>query len=453
MMQDRMQRILVIGFVLLFFLYLFGPLLVMGITAFNTSSFPRVSPWDCFSVEWFNVLGQDLRLMVGLRNSIFIGFGVVALSVPIGLAGALMLMQVNPRLRPWYYTTVISPILVPGVVLGISTLLFWDRIGLMLGFDTESIFYNGIFLTIIGQSTFISAYTMLIFIARLQRFDPLLVEAAMDLGATHVQTFRKITLPFLKPAIGSAAVLAFLASFENYNTTVFTIVSESTLTTVLASKVRYGIDPSISALAVMIVFLTLVGAIFYEIAQRRETRRQKRAAAVARGEITKTTRKEKSFFAEPAFLMSTLVIVAGLGIVYFSGTVGVDECKAAVKEQKRVEVQRRVDKMQKQQMFKSAVEQQAEEARARGTEGYEGIFAPDNLQEQVTAGDAAQEDASAKGTEGYQSIFAPTNLEGQTGQEDESGQNSESQAKGTEQFESIFAPSNLQGQTGTENNN
>ena len=453
MMQDRMQRILVIGFVLLFFLYLFGPLLVMGITAFNTSAFPRVSPWDCFSVEWFDVLGQDTRLMVGLRNSIFIGFGVVALAVPIGLAGALMLMQVNPRLRPWYYTTVISPILVPGVVLGISTLLFWDRIGLMLGFDTESIFYNGIFLTIIGQSTFISAYTMLIFIARLQRFDPLLVEAAMDLGATHVQTFRKITLPFLKPAVGSAAVLAFLASFENYNTTVFTIVSESTLTTVLASKVRYGIDPSISALAVMIVFLTLVGAIFYEISQRRENRRQKRAAAVARGEITKSTRKEKSFFAEPAFLMSTLVIVAGLGIVYFGGTVGVDECKAAVKEQKRVEVQRRVDKMQKQQMFKSAVEQQAEEARARGTEGYEGIFAPDSLQEHITTDDAAQEDDSAKGTEGYQSIFAPTNLEGQTGQGDQSGQNGEPQAKGTEQFESIFAPSNLQGQTGTENDN
>ena len=59
-------------------------------------------------------------------------------------------------------------------------------------------------------------------------------EAALDLGATHVQAFRKVLLPFLKPAIGSAAVLAFLASFENYNTTVFTIVSESTLTTVLA---------------------------------------------------------------------------------------------------------------------------------------------------------------------------------------------------------------------------
>lgn len=447
MMQERVQRIVVLAFVLLFFLYLFGPLIVMGVTAFNTSSFPRVSPWDCFSVEWFNILAQDTRLIVGLRNSVLIGLGVVLLAVPIGLAGALMLMQISARVRPWYYTIVISPILVPGVVLGISTLLFWDRIGVMLGFSAESIFYNGIFLTIVGQATFISAYAMLIFIARLQRFDPVLEEAALDLGATHVQTFRKVLLPFLKPAIGSAAVLAFLASFENYNTTIFTIVSESTLTTVLASKVRYGIDPSISALAVLIVFLTLVGAVAYEISQRREGRRQKRAAAVARGEITEAARvksKERSFFAEPAFIMSALIIVGGLGIVYFSGTIGVDECKAAVKETKRVEVQRRVEKMQQKQMFQSAVEQQSIESKARGTEGYEGIFSPQNLQEQTTSPDT---EATAKGTEGYQSIFAPSNLEDQSGAEESSS------AKGTEGYQSIFAPNNLTEQAGTEQGN
>ena len=194
----------------------------MGITAFNTSAFPRMAPWDCFTVEWFDVLMQDTRLMAGLRNSVFIGLGVVALSVPIGLAGALVLMQARPRIRPWYYTITIAPILVPGVVLGISTLLFWDRIGLLLGMGVDTIFYDGVFLTVVGQATFISAYTMLIFIARLQRFDPVLEEAALDLGATHVQAFRKVLLPFLKPAVGSAAVLAFLASFENYNTTIST---------------------------------------------------------------------------------------------------------------------------------------------------------------------------------------------------------------------------------------
>lgn len=417
---ERVQKYAVLLFVVAFFVYLFGPLVVMGVTAFNTSAFPRVSPWECFSVEWFNVLAQDTRLVTGLRNSIIIGIGVVVLAVPIGLAGALMLMQIKPRVRPWYYTIVISPILVPGVVLGISTLLFWDRVGIMLGAGQDSLFYNGIFLTIIGQATFISAYAMLIFIARLQRFDPVLEEAALDLGATHVQAFRKVLLPFLKPAIGSAAVLAFLASFENYNTTVFTIVSESTLTTVLASKVRYGIDPSISALAVTIVFLTLVGAIFFEIAQRRENRLRKQQAAVARGEQTTAVGKRRSFFAEPALIMSMLVVVAGIGIVYFAGTVGVDECKVMVQEQKRAETERKVDVMKKRTMFKSATEEQpaqrqqpasdAPEVKARGTEQFEGMFAPTNLEDQ---GEEAEGEVKARGTEQFEGLFAPSNLEGQ----------------------------------------
>ena len=420
MIKDQLQRYFVIGFVVLFFVYLFGPLIVMGISAFNTSSFPRMSPWDCFSIEWFDVLIQDTRLIEGLRNSVLIGLGVVLLAVPIGLAGALVLMQAKPRIRPWYYTITIAPILVPGVVLGISTLLFWDRFGLLIGASETSIFYDGIFLTIIGQSTFISAYAMLIFIARLQRFDPVLEEAALDLGATHVQTFRKILLPFLKPAIGSAAVLAFLASFENYNTTIFTIITSSTLTTVLASKVRYGIDPSISALAVSIVILTLVGAVLYEISQRREARKVKSQLAVARGDAT-VAKKQKSFFAEPAFLMAAAIVVAGMGIVYFTGTIGVEECKVAAKQAKQAEIQRRVERRKGQEMFKSSVELQgvqpksteeaAPKVKAKGVEGYQGIFAPQNLQEQV--GEESKDQPKAKGTEGYQGIFAPENLQEQ----------------------------------------
>lgn len=425
MIAERVQKYLIIGFVVLFFVYLFGPLIVMGITAFNTSAFPRMAPWDCFTVEWFDVLMQDARLMAGLRNSVFIGLGVVVLAVPIGLAGALVLMQARPRIRPWYYTITIAPILVPGVVLGISTLLFWDRVGLLLGMGHDSIFYNGVFLTIVGQATFISAYTMLIFIARLQRFDPVLEEAALDLGATHVQSFRKVLLPFLKPAIGSASVLAFLASFENYNTTIFTIVQSSTLTTVLASKVRYGIDPSISALAMTIVFLTLVGAVMYEISQRRQNRKEKAQQAVARGEL-KSMAKQRSFFAEPAFIMSALVVVAGLGIVYFAGTIGVDECKAIVKAEKQAATKLRVERRQQQSMFQMTAEQigqeqpdqatgeEEEKVQAVGTEGYQGIFAPQNLQEQAGDTGTEEEKVKAKGTEGYQGIFAPENLQGQT---------------------------------------
>lgn len=428
MRSDSFLRALTIAYLLAFFAYLFGPLIIMSITAFNSSTFPRVAPFDCFSIEWFNVLINDGDLMEGLKNSIVIGIGVVILAVPIGLAGALMLSQVAPRLRAWYYTVVISPILIPGVVLGISTLVFWRMLSRNLGAD---FLYDGIFLTVVGQATFISAYSMLVFLSRLQRFDPAQEEAALDLGATHVQTFRKVLLPFLKPAIGSAAVLAFLASFENYNTTVFTILSDKTLTTVLASKVRYGINPSISALAVIIVFLTLLGAVVFEIMQRREAARLNESAKIARGEITARS-KQRNLMAEPAMIVLLLVTLGGLGTAYFAGTLGVQECKAAVKAEKRAQAEKRIKERQTLQMFRGAVPGMetgtgpapAPEVKAKGTEGYQSIFAPSTLegmagQEDEKKAQEPREKVTAPGTEGYRNIFAPSTLEGMAGQKDE----------------------------------
>lgn len=430
MMSDYIRKTFTTLFVVVFFAYLFGPLIIMSLTAFNSSAFPRVTPWECFSVEWFQFLSQDAKLIEGLQNSIFIGLGVVILAVPLGLSGALMLTQVRERVRPWYYTITISPILVPGVVLGISTLLFWDRVGTMFGASRESIFYNGFFLTIIGQATFISAYTMLVFISRLQRFDRVQEEAALDLGATHVQTFRKILLPFLKPAIASAAVLAFLASFENYNTTVFTVVSESTLTTFLAAKVRHGINPSISALAVVIVAMTLFGAALHEVFKRRELAAEKESARVAKGEQA-SRKATRSFILDPAVILIFLVTIAGLGTMYFAGTMGLDECKAAVKAEKQRVVQERVKQRQQKTMFQDAGRQaltpipegeRKATQPAPGTSNFQGLFSPGNLQEQAGAGGETgqkEEKTRAAGTEQFQGIFAPQNLEDQSGATDD----------------------------------
>ena len=78
----------------LFFAYLFGPLIIMVITAFNSSTFPRVSPWECFTTDWFGKLASDDKLLSGLGNSLLIGVGVVCVAIPIGLAAAIR------RLRP-----------------------------------------------------------------------------------------------------------------------------------------------------------------------------------------------------------------------------------------------------------------------------------------------------------------------------------------------------------------
>ncbi|PTW61070.1 spermidine/putrescine transport system permease protein [Breoghania corrubedonensis] len=315
---------------LFFFAFLFGPLIIMVVTAFNSSSFPRITPWECFTTDWFSVLVNNARLMGGLGTSVIIGAGVVVCAVPIGLAGAMALSELPPRLRAALYTVLITPILIPGVVLGISTIVFWGIVGRAFGEEYASTFYNGIFLTLIGQITFISAYAMLVFSARLQRFDPTLTEAALDLGATPGQCFRKILLPFLKPAIGSAAFLTLLASFENYNTTVFTILSDSTFTTALASKVRLGTDPSLSALAVIIIGLTLIGAMVHEARTRRQALLRSGKPQLSPLYANPVTR----VMTHPAGIAIMLIALAGL-LVYLGSRHDASACKAGILQQKR----------------------------------------------------------------------------------------------------------------------
>ena len=121
---------------------------------------------------------------------------------------------------------------------------------------------------------------MLLVLARLQSFDRALEEAALDLGASHGQVLRRILLPHLYPAIGAGAAIAFFQSIENFNTTLFTRGTYDTLTVYVFSKVRSGITPTINALALILISVTIVCAIWYEIARRRSERR----AAPARPE-------------------------------------------------------------------------------------------------------------------------------------------------------------------------
>ncbi len=102
----------------------------------------------------------------------------------------------------------------PGIVLGVSTMILWR--------DAASV-EAGLLTATIAQAAFIASYCMLMFTARLQRQDRSLEEAALDLGASNALMFRRITLPFLMPTIATAAVIAFLQSIENYNTTFFAI--------------------------------------------------------------------------------------------------------------------------------------------------------------------------------------------------------------------------------------
>lgn len=255
------------AYVVLFLLYLFLPLAIMVAATFNTSRFPTVTPWLGTTTRWFEVLWNDQQMWRALWNSFVVAFAVIVVSVPIGVAAAMLLSSLHRRARTFLYAVMVSPLLTPGVIIGISTLVFWERLGVK----------GGLHLAVIGQSSFISAYVMLMVLARLQRFDPALEEAALDLGASHTQAFRRVLFPHLRPAIVSGAVLAFFQSFENYNTTLFTRGTDTTLTIFIASKVRTGLTPAVNALGVVLIVITVAGAIGYEILRRREAARAREA--------------------------------------------------------------------------------------------------------------------------------------------------------------------------------
>ncbi|UWQ29427.1 ABC transporter permease [Leisingera sp. M523] len=398
----------------IFFAYLLGPLVIMSATAFNSPSFPRMTPWECLTFEWFSALFQDERILNGIWNSVLVGAGTIVLSVSMGLAGALMLTQIWPKLRATYYTIIIAPILIPGVVIGISTLVFWDRINRMLGLGADSWLSNGLFLTIIGQSTFIASYCMLVLVARLQRYDIALTEAALDLGATHAQAFRKVLLPFMRPAIASAAVLAFLASFENYNTTTFTFGEYPTLTIELAQKVRYGITPAISALAFIIVVLTVIAALFNEAGIRR-----RELVAAARKQAT-VEELESGKLRLPGFLSSNVaavgLVIVACATVAVVGTATVyspAQCIANVQEQKQLEAQERIQELRRQRDLRRQQQQEQQGETPAQTapsgsnnSGFGGVFAPGSLSGDEEDGAEAEQEPQGNSS-GFGNVFDP----------------------------------------------
>jgi spermidine/putrescine transport system permease protein len=410
-------------YLVVFFGYLLGPLVIMSVTGFNSPGFPRAAPWECLTFEWFDVLANDTRIINGIQNSFIVGAGTVTLSVVLGMAGSLVLTQIWPKLKATYYTIVIAPILIPGVVLGISTLVFWDRINVMLGFSSESFLHNGILLTVLGQSTFIASYCMLVFVARLQRFDIGLTEAALDLGATNVQAFRKILLPFLRPAIASSAVLAFLASFENYNTTTFTFGKYPTLTIELAQKVRYGINPSISVLAFLIVVMTIVGALSYEIYQRRKQLALANGAPV--GAIIGGFQLPKFLRGNPSSIILLLVALGGFSTIWFANVYNPDSCKTEVREIKRTLQQQRIKEITRQKTErdqKKALQQKdisgtesrsGDAPKSPGKGAFGSVFDPLNLDK--TGPEASEVPAVTNpGAGAFGSVFDTQNLKKQS---------------------------------------
>jgi len=252
-------------YVILYFTFLFAPLLITCILAFNDSQFPSL-PWKGFTFEWFTAdLPQRLGIFHDQINldsiwvSTRVAFFVTLLSVSVGTCGAFLFEQEEFRLKQLLYFLMISPLVIPGVILGISLLLFSNTLGTY--FETSwnvdvGLFRPGFWLVVLGQFSFIATLVTLVVSARLKKFDRTLEEAALNLGANRFEVIWHITLKFLKPAIIGSGAVAFLMSFENFNTTLFLVGSEATLPINLYLQVRDGSTPVINAISFLLIIST-----------------------------------------------------------------------------------------------------------------------------------------------------------------------------------------------------
>lgn len=262
-----------------FLAFMFAPLLLMIVSSFNDTSPPSVTDWRGFTGKWYAFFwmpeaeiraDEVLRVLDRERfgqcfaNSLTVAAVVVPLSLLLGLAGAVLLTRWRSRANGLLWWILLSPMLAPGVILGLSALVFWGRLGVGAG----------LFTIMMAQVTFVAGYPLLILMARLQRQPVELEEAALDLGASPFHVFRRITLPFLVPALISAGVIALLSSMENYNTTMFAKGGACTFATEIGAMSRNpnGHPPVINAVGTVIIVLTIIAASAHAVLSRREAR-------------------------------------------------------------------------------------------------------------------------------------------------------------------------------------
>ncbi len=258
-------------YVVAFLIFLFLPLVTVAVFAFNNAPYPA-PPWHGFTLDWFFGneasgrvgLFHDAELLSSVWTSTIVALWVTALSVIIGTANAFLMERAEFPGKGALSLLMLTPLVIPGVILGISILAFASRLA-DLGsdwFGIEADFLRpGLPLVVLGQFSFIAAIATLTISARLKRFDRTLEEAALNLGASHAAVLRTITLPYLRPALIGSAAIAYLMSFENFNTTLMLVGSDAPLTIMMYGRMREGATPVLNAVSLFLMTASAIIAL------------------------------------------------------------------------------------------------------------------------------------------------------------------------------------------------
>jgi spermidine/putrescine transport system permease protein len=252
------------GYFVLLAIFLYAPLAVMIIFAFN-DSFIQTLPWSGFTTRWFHNAFSNGDLIASLKRSAWIGLGAAIGATLIGLITAVGMTARKLRLRGLLTALVLLPLVIPYIVLAVGLLILLNWLGL----------HQALWAVLLGHIAVSVPYCLLIILPRLRTLDQAIVDAARDLGAGPWVAFRRVTLPLIVPALLSSALIAFTISFDEFAIASFLVPPghETYPVYVYAGSRTPALQPQVLALGSVVVVASLLIVTLAEIGRARAERR------------------------------------------------------------------------------------------------------------------------------------------------------------------------------------
>jgi len=242
----------------LVYLYIYIPIIILVVFSFNNQKLNIT--WQGFTWHWYEVLFNDHQVQLATQNTLIVAAVSTFVATIIGTLAALAMQRYR---FPGYDASealMYIPIVIPEVVMGISLLVFFVMINLKLGLLSITL----------SHIAFNIPFVALVVRARLHGYDNAIDEAAMDLGANEMTTFRRVTLPTIMPGILSGAMLALTLSLDDYVITYFTAgPGSTTLPLRVFSMVRFMVTPEVNALSTLWVLIVFIILLIGQLAQSR----------------------------------------------------------------------------------------------------------------------------------------------------------------------------------------
>ncbi len=245
------------------FVVLYAPILYLMVYSFNSAG--TMHGFESFTLEWYEEVFQDTRLLIIVLNTVVIALLSSAISTIIGVIGALAIQRVR-KLRRRNSLLAMNNVLIvsPDVIIGASFLIFFTMLGIQLGFTS----------VLLSHIAFSVPIVVLMVLPKLQEMSPTLIDAAKDLGASGWGVLTKVVLPFLRPGIFAGFFMALTYSLDDFAVTFFvTGNGYTTLSVEIYSRARQGISPSINALSTLIFLFTVTLVLGYYFLNRRASRK------------------------------------------------------------------------------------------------------------------------------------------------------------------------------------